>query len=144
MIIGNFNKLFNTEERHVFVQNVRVAFQIMFTFTPKSYKYRFFQFVHFFFFETTKPCVFPPKFVCDLITSFIAWFTPKSQWSVCLMSKTRCNVQNRISVKTLGFSFLNTTKKKCTPPLVGVYFDETLTNLINLTYSVYKPPFGSI
>ena len=60
------------------------------------------------------------------------------------MSKTMCNVQNRISVNVLGFSFLNTTKKKFTPPLVGVYFDETLTNLINLTYSVYKPPFGLI
>ena len=72
MIIGNFNKLFNTEERDVFVENVRVAFQILFTFTPKSYKYRFFLFVDFFFFETTKPNIFPPKVICDLITSFIA------------------------------------------------------------------------
>ena len=42
-------------------------------------------------------------------------FIPKSQVILCLMSKKRYNAQNTLKTKTLGFSFINTTKKKpCT------------------------------
>ena len=80
----------------------------------------------------------------DLITSFYARLTPKSMWSLFLRSQTRCNVQNTFSGKNLGFSFLHTTKLKLTPALVVLLFDETLKNLIDLSYLVPKPRFGAI
>ena len=102
-----------------------ITWQIKSTFNSKPKKERFFQFVDFFFFETTKPCPFPPIFVCDLITSFYAWLSPKSNWSLCLRSETRCYAQNTFSIKILDFLFIDTTKLFFLFALNVVLFDET-------------------
>ena len=123
--------------------DINITWQIKSTFNSNPKKERYFQFVDFFFFETTKPCAFPPICICDLITSFYARLTPKWNWSLCLRSQKRCYAQNPFWTKILDFLFIDTTKNKSIPAFVVVLFDETLTNLIDLSYLVPKPPFGA-
>ena len=111
-----------------------ITWQIKSTFNSKPKKERFFQFVDFFFFETTKPCAFPPIFVCDLITSFYARLSPKSNWSLCLRSRTRCYAQNTFSIKVLDFLFIDTTKHFFSFRSCCDFIWWNLFNLIDLSY----------
>ena len=53
-------------------------------------------------------------------------------------------LKTRFQEKTWVSSFLHTTKLKLTPALVVLLFDETLENLIDLSYLVPKQRFGAI
>ena len=122
------NKKYETNIKTKFDTNI--GWQIKSTFNSKPKKEWFFQCVDFFFFETTKPCPFPPKFVCDLITSTYARLSPKSNWSLCFRSRTRCYAQNTISIKILDFLFIDTTKHFFLFALVVILFDETCQTLL--------------
>ena len=105
--------------------DTEITWQIKSTFNSNPKKERFFQFVDFFFFETTKPVLFPPKFVCDHNTSFYARLSPKSNWSLCLRSQTRWYAQSTFSIKIQDFLFMDTTKLFFLFALVVVLFDKT-------------------